>query len=120
MSATSSTFPYTTANDLAEFTMVAGTNQELVFDVFTSASVAINITGAIIVWKLAPYGQTTSVATTSGSLAGTPNNRFTVYMLPAHTTGLGGKYIQQYTITDTSGSVFAPSQGIINIVSKLA
>ena len=114
------TFPYTSPYDLTEFTMIAGTNQELVFSVFTSASGAsgsttLDISGGTVTWYLGRMGSGSAVVTKTGVLSGTPNYEFKVYLLSTDTASLNGKFVQQYVLTDSSGSPFRPSQGYVNI-----
>ena len=113
-------FPFLSPNNLAEFLMYAGSDQELYFDVYTSASVAVNLSGASCDWKLASYGQTTTTVTKTAVIKTSPNNRIYVHLLPADTANLSGKFLQQYHIIDSSGSTFIPGQGIITMVGKLS
>jgi hypothetical protein len=116
----SSTFPFLSPNNLAEFQMIGGTSQKLYFDVYTSASVAVPLAGATCTWNLAVYGQTTPTLTKTAVISGSPTNRIQINLDPADTATLNGKYLHQFVLTDTSGSVYIPSQGIITIVGKLA
>ena len=108
-------FPYTTVNDLAEFSMIAGSDQELVFNVYTSASQAVNLNASTLTWKLAYYGSGDAVLTKTGIYSGSPINQFSIDLVAGDTSGSSGKFIQQYTIVDFFGNTFRPSQGIINI-----
>jgi hypothetical protein len=111
-------FPFLTAYDLPEIQFIAGTSQELVFYVYTSASVPVNLSGAGVTWKMGYFGQNETILGKVGVTSGS-QNYFTVYLHNADTDGLSGKMIHQYDIVDTSGSTFRPSQGIINILPNL-
>ena len=111
-------FPNAIINDLQEFYMIAGRNETLVFNVYDSGSAAVNLAGTSIIWLLAPYGSTDSVLTKTCIKSGSPINRFSVILTNADTDELSGKYVHQYTITN-SGSYVRPSQGIIFILPAL-
>ncbi len=106
-------FPYTSPYNLEEFTINAGNSQELVFTVYNSASSLVDISGATITWYLGKIGDQNATVTKSGVPTGT--GQFTVYLTPADTLNLQGKYVHQYRLVDSSGSTFRPSQGIINL-----
>ena len=113
-------FPNVVINDLQEFYIIAGDDRTLTFNVYDSGSAAVNLAGATVTWRMAYYGRSDAVLTKSGVLAGSPNNRFTVSLVPSDTNGLSGKFIHQYTIVASSGSYFRPSQGIIYIKQAIA
>jgi hypothetical protein len=113
-------FPLTSPNDLPEISFIAGSNQELSFNVYDSGSVAVNLSGGTVTWRLSSYGQGTALVSKSGLLSGSPTNQFKVLLVAADTTSLYGKFIQQYSLVDTSGSSFRPSQGLINITRGIS
>lgn len=113
-------FSVLTINDLPEFLMTAGEDQELIFNVYDSGCSVINLNSATITWKLAYYGQTTSVVTKGGNISGSPVNQFTVDLIPSDTVNLSGKHVQQYTVVDFSGKTYKPSQGIIYIIPNIS
>jgi len=114
------TFPFTSPNNLPEITFIAGSNQELEFYVYTSGCAALDISGATITWGLAQFGNPTAILTKSGIISASPVNKFTVYLTHADTATLAAKkYIQQYEILDTSGSTANPSQGLVNITRTI-
>ena len=115
-----STFPYMTINNLTEFAFIAGSDQNLFFDVYTSGSVAVDLSGASVTWHLARYGTSTAIVSKSGTVSGSPINKFSVRVVSSDTSGLEGKFIQQYSITDVSGSVIRPAQGLIHILAALS
>jgi hypothetical protein len=110
----STTFPYNSPYDLTEFSMIGGTNQELVFAVYDEDGNALSLAGATITWYLTTYGYSVSEVSKT-AVSGSATNVFVVYLDDSDTASLSGKYVQQYKIVDTSGSVFRPSQGLINI-----
>jgi hypothetical protein len=114
-----STFPFLSPNNLAEFQMIGGTSQKIYFDVYTSASVAVNLSGASCLWRLAYYGNTTTSVQKTASISGSPVNRIQVDLDPADTATLNGKFVHQFILQDTSGSIYIPSQGIITIIGKI-
>jgi hypothetical protein len=114
-----STFPFLTPNNLAEFQMNGGSNQELIFNVYDSGSTLINLGGATVTWYLSYFGQETAILTKTAVTAGMPTGQFRVDLVPADTSALHGKFIHQYKIVDSSGSTFRPSQGLILITAGL-
>jgi hypothetical protein len=102
--------------DLPETSFIAGDHKELNFTVYTSGCSLADLTDDTISWKLAPWGETTSVLTKAGVSGSPTSGVFKVTLLSADTYSLGGKYIQQYSITTSSGSTFVPSRGVVNIV----
>lgn len=110
----STTFPYNSPYDLAEFSMIAGSNQELTFAVYDEYGNAIDLSGATITWYLAHYGYAGATVTKT-AVSGSATNNFVVYLEGSDTASLAGKFVQQYKIVDTSGSVFRPSQGLLNL-----
>ncbi len=112
-------FPNIVVNDLTEFSFNAGSDQTLTFNVFDSGSNAFSLAGATVTWKLAPYGQSTSILTKTGVLSGSPTNQFSVYLDYSDTSDLSGKYAYQYTVVAVSGSYFNPSQGTMYINPRI-
>jgi hypothetical protein len=114
----SNTFPFNSPFDLEEFVMSGGANEELVFNVVDEYDNPVSLSGATISWNLSKYGSSQAVVTKSGT-SGSAVSQFVVALLPEDTIDLSGKYVQQYTITTTSGSKIIPSQGLINIRSNI-
>jgi hypothetical protein len=109
-------YPFNVVYDLPEIQFIAGANQEFTFYVFTSASVPVSLSGATVEWDLYYYGQRIPTLTKTGITSGS-SNYFNVYLTGADTENLPpNKYTHKYIVTDTSGSVYKPSQGIINIL----
>jgi len=85
-------------NELADIQFIAGTEQELTFLIYTSASATKNITASTCTWEMARYGSGNSILTK---------------------TALSGKFIHQPVITD-GGTSYRPSQGIIQIYARIS
>jgi hypothetical protein len=113
------TFPFLSINDLPEFIMIAGSNQKLFFSIFTSACVAVNLSGASGTWRMAYYGNSAATLSKNLIFSGS-SNIVEVDLEPVDTSSLSGKFIHQPTIIDSSGSIHRPSQGIISIIPGLA
>jgi hypothetical protein len=114
------TFAVLATNDLPEFSMIAGSDQELIFNIYDSGSSMVNLNSATITWSLAYYGQSDAIVTKSGIYSGSPINQFIVNLIPSDTAGIDGKHIQQYTIVDFSGKTYKPSQGVIYIIPNIS
>ncbi len=113
-----SPFDVVVANNLETISFVAGDKQIYTFDVYTSACVAVNLTGATTKWTLSDYGNPLSVRLVKdGVLAGDPTNRFIVTLTKDDTVALEGVFIQQPSIVDISGSSFHPGQGEVYITA---
>jgi hypothetical protein len=106
------TFPNTTINTLPEFTMIAGSDQDLFFNIYDSGSALVDLTGSTFTWLLAPYGQPTSVLTKTGTYSGSPVGQIKVALVSADTVSLANKYTQQYKLLDIGGKVFR-AQGLV-------
>jgi hypothetical protein len=113
------TFPNTTINTLTEFSMIAGSTQDLFFNIYNSGSALVDLTGATIKWRLAPYGQPTTILEIDAINSGSPLGQFKVSISGSNTASLSGKYTGQYSMTDISGSVFK-QQGLILLIPALA
>jgi hypothetical protein len=112
-------FQCLTVNDLTEFSFIAGSKKTLTFDI-TNNGVDMDLSGATCSWKLSPYGQTTAVLTKSGSVSGSPINRFVITLESADTATLSGKYVQQPIVVDAVGDTYRPSQGIVTIFGAIS
>ena len=111
-----STYPFAPQNNINEFLMYAGDYQNLSFDVYTSACAVVSLNAASVVWELRPYGTTIPILTKTGIISASPVNRFHVYLDSTDSESLNGKYTQTYYLTDSSGSTFRPTQGLVTIV----
>lgn len=110
-----STFPFYNINNLPEISFIGGTSQDLFFDFYNSASAIVDLSGGSFSWYLSYYGTSTQVVTKAGALSGSSTNIVVINLVPNDTINIHGKFFQQIKITDSSGSVFRPSQGIVNI-----
>lgn len=112
------TFPFVQINTLPDFSMIGGAGKNLVFNIYNSGSQLVDLNGSTITWKLAPYGKDTSVLTKVGTFTGSPLGQFKIGLTGNDTVNLSGRYTQQYTIVDSSGSPFK-AQGLLYIGSSL-
>jgi hypothetical protein len=112
-----STTVYDTINNITDWTFIAGTDKLATFTVYQETGLNIlNITGATITWYLCPYGQPTIVSLQKTATITDPTNGIcTVAIADTDTTTFSGKYIQQLSVTDSSGNVFRPGQGLVLI-----
>lgn len=112
-------FSLVTACDLEQVSFIAGTEQEFTFDIYTSGSVAMDLSSSTCTWEMARYGSGSAILTKNAIVPGTPVNRMQVILAPTDTASLSGKFIHQPVIT-TGSSVARPSQGIIQIFSQIS
>lgn len=110
------TFDYLNLYDLDEFSFIAGSDQELVFNVYTSACALVNLSGATVTWVMSRWGSNDLLLSKTGAISASPINRFTVKIDAGDTSGSSGKFVHKYQVVDSSGSTLKPSAGIINIV----
>jgi hypothetical protein len=107
-------------NSLEEISFIAGDHFVLTFTVFDENGDLVNLNGAVAKWVLSIYGNTSiAILQKTGVLTDPTNGVFTVTLLYNDTFTLGGKYIQQPVITDYSGKIFRPGQGIVTIVKAI-
>jgi hypothetical protein len=112
-----SNFNYSDLYNLNEFSFIAGSDQELIFNIYTNACALVNISGATIEWKLYRYSNPElTMLSKVGAITGSPVNQFNVKLDAIDTNGSNGKFLQIYSITDSSGSLIRPGVGIINIL----
>ena len=114
------TTAYENLNNMDELELRAGSDKVLTFVCYQEDGVnLLNITGGTLSWMLCPYGEFgVNVLTIEGVIEDA--NTFSVTIAPSDTASLGGKYIQQVSITDFSGSDFIPGQGIVLIFPKIS
>lgn len=113
------TFPFNSPFDLDEFSMIGGSHQELTFAVYDEYGDPIDLNGSTIQWYLSYFGSSVAIVTKTPT-SGSEVNQFVVNVAGADTLNLSGKFVQQYMITDSSGSLFRPSQGLVQIYPALA
>lgn len=111
----STTFPYTSPNNLDELSFIGGSFQELTFNIYDDSGNAVNLSGATLSWTLSYYSDPATVPVTKTPVSGSSTNQKRVNLAGADTLALSGKFIQQFRIIDSSGSSFIPSQGVVNI-----
>jgi hypothetical protein len=113
------TFPNSTYNNLESVEFVAGSNQIFTFSVYDSGSATLNLNGATAYLRIAPFGSSTALVTKTVSIS-TNTNIINFQLLAADSASLKGKYTQQLSIVDASGSTLSPSQGLLNILPVLS
>lgn len=112
------TFEYLNLLNLPEFSFIAGSDQELTFNAYTSACALVDLSGATVVFKMYRYGNPeVTMVSKAGSLTGSPINQFRVKVDALDTAGSSGKFMQTFSITDASGSALRPSMGIVNLIA---
>jgi hypothetical protein len=113
-------YPWNTVYDLADFTFIAGTEQEFTFDIYDSGSAPLSLNSTTCTWELSHYASASSVLTKSGTTSGS-SNRMTVILDSVDTAGLSGRFVHQPVIAMIGGSViYRPSQGLITIAPRIA
>jgi len=116
-----STFTQFTVNDLSETQIIAGTYFQMIFTALDTNGSALDLGGSTITWVLCPIGQPSYVVLTkTGVASGSPTNEFTITLLNADTKYLGGVYTHQPVVVDSIGKEFRQSQGILNIIPRIA
>lgn len=104
-------------NSLGDIPFIGGTSFTLIFGCKDQYGNDIDLTGATVRWKAAPYGTTYAVVDKTASITST--NTFKVYLTPLDTAKLEGKYNHQPQITFPDGNVVIPTQGIVTVVGGL-
>ena len=117
----SNPFDSLSTNTLESFQFIGGTLQELTFDVYDSASAALDLSAATCYWVMSPYGNPQyATLTISGSMSGSTLNQFKVIITRSSTETLHGKYTQQPVVLDYDGKEYRPGQGNILIIGRNA
>lgn len=110
-----------TVNTLEPFSFIAGTPQELTFDIYDADNAEVDLSTATCSVAISPYGQYNYVALEKeGIVSGSPINKFVVALNTDDTALLEGKYTMQPVVVDYSGSEFRPAQGVILIIGRNA
>ena len=113
---TTSSFTVNNANTLSDIIMIAGDEQELIYNVYDSNGALLLLGASVCTVNIFPYGDPTyNVVTLSGVVAASPDGQFTATFESADSASLSGVYQQQVTIVDYLGKVHIPSQGKITI-----
>lgn len=113
------TYSSLSAYDLGAISFIAGTEQELIFNIYTSASVAMDLSDKDCTWEMARFGSASAILTKTASVSGSPVNRMIVILESDDTASFSGKYIQQPVITSGS-SEYRPSQGVVQIYTRIS
>ena len=110
---------YAKLNSLKEFSLIAGTEYTLEFNVFEDDGITpLDLGGATVKWVLCPYGQPDyTVLEITGTI--TDTSTFQVVLPSASTRTFSGKYIQQPVIYSFLGSEYRPSQGVVSFLDSI-
>lgn len=107
---------YRNTDYLDDISFIAGTDFIINFPVYDNVTTKnpVDINSSSMKWLLSPYGQPEycvleKTATISGS------STFVVTITSRDSSVLGGVYLQQMQIIDSSGSKIRPAQGIVVI-----
>jgi len=107
--------------DLAPISFIGGTEQELTFYLYDSASQILDLTSASWCgWEMGRYGSASAVLTKDAVVSGSPINKMVVILTTADTQDLSGKFIHQPVTVDNANKEFRPSQGSIQISSRIS
>lgn len=109
---------YQSLNALEEFSMIAGHDTLLTYNVFQSDGVnPLPLAGTTIKWVLAPFGNNGyTILQKTGTITGI--NTFTIQLLSGDTSSLFGKYSYQPVITSGT-TVYRPTSGSILIGEQI-
>lgn len=110
---------YAKLNSLKEFSLIAGTEYTLEFNVFEADGVTpLDLGGATVKWALCPYGQPDyTILELTGTI--TDTNTFQFVLSSASTRTFSGKYIHQPIVYSFLGSEYRPAQGVILFLDSI-
>lgn len=105
--------------NLPEISFIGGTDKTFTFTPYQSdGTTYISVIGATISWQLCPYGEyNITLLEKTGTVI--DSHTFTVVIDAADTLYLSGKYVQQILVTDFTGKLFKPAQGIVIILPAI-
>ena len=109
-------------NNVDPVVFIAGSQQYFNFDLFEADGITpFDVSGlSKIQLVIAPYNNPyLVVATINGEQDLRYINRLQFILSETATANLSGVYIHQLTITDGSGNVHKPTQGLITIIPKI-
>jgi len=107
---------YRNTDYLDDISFIAGTEMILDFPIVNSDGNTVNINGFSMIWVLGYYGQPDLSAILQKTASEYNSSTFRVTLDEDDTLDLGDDiYIQQMKITDASGKIFRPAQGIVII-----
>lgn len=106
-------------NSLDDFSMIAGNEYTLVYNVFEQDGLTpLDLGGATAYVVLSPYGQTDyNILQKTATITGT--STFQVVFLGTDTANLSGWYIQQPVIYSFTGNEYRPAQGRILVSPQI-
>jgi hypothetical protein len=110
----------------SDFEMFAGDTREIVFTVKDQDGIAVNLTSAVVLWKMAQSSwkidldAVVVVSKTSGAGQITlGNGTFTVHLMSPDTVDLEGSYYHEAQITLADGTIGTPVTGKIKVRPNL-
>lgn len=106
-------------NNVDPVTFIAGASQYFYFDLYDDNGNPYDAnTLSDIKLNISPYGNPDKLVV---SLTGYPiyQNRIMFYLYSLVTTNLSGVYVHQLVLTDGSGLIHKPTQGLITIIPKI-
>ena len=107
------------ADNVQNFEMHAGDDQDLAFTVKDEAGSAVDITGFTIAWRLATHvtaPMLVSKATGGGiTITDAVQGEFTVALAAADTAGLAGVYYHEAELTDGGGDISTIATGHVTL-----
>ncbi len=105
---------------VTDFSMYAGNTKHLAFAVVDEAGMAVDVTGAMVTFVIAPQNNPAPVITKSTNTngVGVSSSTITVMLTPDDTAALVGSYRYELEIVDASGNV-STNQGALLIWGTL-
>jgi len=111
---------YASINSLDEFTIIGGTDFTFKFSVKDEDGIPVDLTGATLLLKIAPYGQASNVITTITGTIGVTDDIAEFILSSASSEGMiGGKYMYQPIIEDSGSKIHRPKQGVFLLVQAI-
>lgn len=105
---------YRNTDYLDDVSFIAGTEFTFYFPLYNKAGGLMSINNSTMAWALSPYGQPETLIL-SKTASGYDANTYMVQLTEADTLDLGGVYLQQMRITDSTGKKIRPAQGVVVI-----
>jgi hypothetical protein len=111
------TFPNAIINNLPDMTFIAGSYQELLFNITSTEGEPIDVTYFNITWAITPYNRKEHVTFSKNGEGA--NGFFIVYLFKDDTKNLMGKYNQIAKISVLPSFEYNIAQGILNIIPRI-
>lgn len=108
-------------NNVDPVTFIAGSQQYFYFDLFNEDGTEFDVSGlSQALLTIAPYNDPyLSLVSIQGESEAEYINRIRFSLDGAKTTNLNGVYIHHLILTDGSGNIHKPIQGLITIIPKI-